>query len=123
MKGDIVLTHDVEVVEMKDFGQGSTAPMDHDKGHSVKIAAKNPLPKRDGDWIDGFKRAEPKQQKRSKGGYKATPPPQVPAGDRHYDVRAANARTAHTGLARELKGRHLQMIAFGGAIGEIGIED
>ena len=118
MKGDIVLTHDVEVVEMKDFGQGSSVPVDHDKGHSVKIAAKNPLPKRDGDWIDGFKRAEPKPPKNR--GYKQTPPPALPAvGPRTYDVRAANARTAHTGLARELKGRHLQMIAFGGAIGEL----
>ncbi|RBR13363.1 uncharacterized protein FIESC28_08227 [Fusarium coffeatum] len=57
-------------------------------------------------WIDGFKRAEPRP------GYLPTDAP-----ERFYDIRAANAKTANTALARELKGRHLQMIAFGGAIG------
>ena len=41
-----------------------------------------------------------------------------PPGRNYYDVRAANYRTAHSLLARELKGRHLQMIAIGGSIGE-----
>ncbi|KAK3383136.1 amino acid permease-domain-containing protein [Lasiosphaeria ovina] len=37
---------------------------------------------------------------------------------RHYfDMHAANLSTANTLLARELKGRHLQMIAIGGSIG------
>lgn len=121
MKGDIVLTHDVEVVEMKDFGQGSSKKVDHDKGHSVKVSAKHPAIKKEGDWIDGFKRAEPRPVKSRHGGYHANPAlraPAVAAGERYYDVRAANAKTANTALARELKGRHLQMIAFGGAIGE-----
>ena len=39
-------------------------------------------------------------------------------GRSYFDVRAANYRTAHSLLARELKGRHLQMIAIGGSIGE-----
>ncbi|CAG7555248.1 unnamed protein product [Fusarium equiseti] len=56
-------------------------------------------------WIDGFRRAEPRP------GYLPTDAP-----ERFYDIRAANAKTANTALARELKGRHLQMIAFGGAI-------
>ncbi|CAK7223390.1 histidine permease [Sporothrix eucalyptigena] len=34
-----------------------------------------------------------------------------------YDLRGANLATAHSGLSRELKGRHLQMIAIGGSIG------
>ncbi|KAG7289849.1 hypothetical protein NEMBOFW57_006226 [Staphylotrichum longicolle] len=38
-------------------------------------------------------------------------------GERYYDLRAANAKTASTMLARELKGRHLQMIAISGSIG------
>ncbi|KAK4663950.1 histidine permease [Podospora pseudopauciseta] len=38
-------------------------------------------------------------------------------GERYYDLRTANSRTAGTLLARELKGRHLQMIAIGGSIG------
>ncbi|KAJ4359072.1 histidine permease [Neurospora sp. IMI 360204] len=35
----------------------------------------------------------------------------------YFDLHAANVRTANTGLARELKGRHLQMIAIGGSVG------
>lgn len=35
----------------------------------------------------------------------------------YYDLRAAAIQSAHIGLARKLKGRHLQMIAIGGAIG------
>ncbi|KAH7131611.1 amino acid permease/ SLC12A domain-containing protein [Dactylonectria estremocensis] len=66
--------------------------------------------------MDGFRRAERRPLKSRDGGYQPAPPPTVP-GDRHYDLRAANAKTANTALARELKGRHLQMIAFGGAIG------
>lgn len=38
-------------------------------------------------------------------------------GERYYDIRSANARTASSLLSRELKGRHLQMIAIGGSIG------
>ncbi|KAB5585175.1 general amino-acid permease GAP1 [Coniochaeta sp. 2T2.1] len=38
-------------------------------------------------------------------------------GFRYYDLKGANAKTAHTSLSRELKGRHLQMIAIGGSIG------
>jgi amino acid transporter len=38
--------------------------------------------------------------------------------DGHYfDLHAANVGTANTLLSRELKGRHLQMIAIGGSIG------
>ncbi|CAG1998134.1 unnamed protein product [Fusarium graminearum] len=59
-----------------------------------------------GNWINGFRRAEPRP------GYLPTDAP-----ERFYDLRAANAKTANTALARELKGRHLQMIAFGGSIG------
>jgi amino acid transporter len=35
----------------------------------------------------------------------------------YYDMRLAAVRTAQSGLARKLKGRHLQMIAIGGSIG------
>jgi amino acid transporter len=38
-------------------------------------------------------------------------------GGRYYDLRSANVKTASTLLARELKGRHLQMIAISGSIG------
>lgn len=40
-------------------------------------------------------------------------------GRNYYDIQAANYRTAHPLLAKELKGRHLQMIAFGGSIGRV----
>lgn len=38
-------------------------------------------------------------------------------GERYYDLRSAASKTASTTLARELKGRHLQMIAISGSIG------
>ncbi|KAL2129079.1 hypothetical protein VTI74DRAFT_8271 [Chaetomium olivicolor] len=38
-------------------------------------------------------------------------------GAHYFDMHAANVRTANTLLSRELKGRHLQMIAIGGSIG------
>lgn len=38
-------------------------------------------------------------------------------GGRYYNLHSANTRTASSLLARELKSRHLQMIAFGGSIG------
>ena len=38
-------------------------------------------------------------------------------GERYYDLRSANTKTASSLLARELKGRHLQMIAISGSIG------
>lgn len=38
-------------------------------------------------------------------------------GGHYFDIHAANMNTANTLLSRELKGRHLQMIAIGGSIG------
>lgn len=68
-------------------------------------------------WADSFRR-DPKGRMTPKNAFVGT------AGDRehqsrnYYDLRAANYRTAHPLLAKELKGRHLQMIAIGGSIGE-----
>lgn len=46
------------------------------------------------------------------------PPLRRTASRAHYfDLHAANVGTANTLLSRELKGRHLQMIAIGGSIG------
>ncbi|KAK4186452.1 amino acid permease-domain-containing protein [Podospora australis] len=38
-------------------------------------------------------------------------------GRHYFDLHAANVNTANSQLSRELKGRHLQMIAIGGSIG------
>jgi hypothetical protein len=40
-----------------------------------------------------------------------------PGGIHYFDLHAANVGTANSLLSRELKGRHLQMIAIGGSIG------
>lgn len=40
-----------------------------------------------------------------------------------YDHQAAAEATANTTLSRQLKGRHMQMIAIGGSIGEFGVLD
>ncbi|KAH7130842.1 amino acid permease/ SLC12A domain-containing protein [Dactylonectria macrodidyma] len=68
--------------------------------------------------MDGFRRAERRTIKTRDRGYEPTVRPAMPTGpgDRYYDMRVANTKTATSALARELKGRHLQMIAFGGAI-------
>lgn len=133
MKGNIVLTRDVEVVEMKDLsrdvGNSSTASSPH-RHHTYSISARhitNSDDNNDGTdaantWIDGFRRAPPRSLKTASGSYQGYSsqqgPPSIHAGEnRHYDIRAANVKTASTPLARELKGRHLQMIAFGGSIG------
>lgn len=43
--------------------------------------------------------------------------------DGALDPHQAVLATANTALARKLKGRHLQMIAIGGSIGELGCYD
>ncbi|KAM0206844.1 hypothetical protein ACHAQI_008070 [Fusarium lateritium] len=89
---------------MKDSVLSRDANSAMEMGSSWSISANKTSHKK--TWIDGFRRAEPRP------GYLPTDAP-----ERYYDLRAANAKTANTALARELKGRHLQMIAFGGSIG------
>ncbi|KAL1304970.1 hypothetical protein AAFC00_003876 [Neodothiora populina] len=57
-------------------------------------------------FVDSFKR-DPNAHATPKGA----------AEGKTFDVETAVAATADTGLARSLKGRHLQMIAIGGSIG------
>lgn len=109
----IMPTHEVEAVEMKHLSNTGRFDME---GSWWDASAKRPEPT---DWMDGFRRAKRRPSKSLNSGYDATPQPVMSAqGDRYYDIRAANAKTATTALARKLKGRHMQMIAFGGAIGE-----
>ncbi|KAJ4421392.1 histidine permease [Gnomoniopsis sp. IMI 355080] len=61
-------------------------------------------------WVDSFYR-DPKGRMTPKNAFVGGP------GRNYFDLRAANYRTAHPLLAKELKGRHLQMIAIGGSIG------
>lgn len=114
MKGDIILTRDVEVVEMQDLGSDGEA-----RGAVWNISAPRVEDaEKDKDWMDGFRRAERRRPSTKGRGYQHTAHPAMPApADGHYDMHAANTKTANTALARDLKGRHLQMIAFGGSIG------
>lgn len=72
-------------------------------------------------FVDGFKRD------RSSSFFTADPLSQLEGGAggrihdgvHYYDIQSAMLETANSGLARKLKGRHLQMIAIGGSIGMI----
>jgi amino acid transporter len=111
----VALTRDVEIIEMRNMSNASHK--DENTTTWAISAPKQEDDKEQNDWLDGFRRAD--RRKLKKGwdkGYHSEPKPHVP-GDRYFDIRAANAKTATSALARELKGRHLQMIAFGGAIG------
>lgn len=93
------------------------------------------MPRKEGPWrtwVNSFRR-DPHSRMTPKNAFTANPewPAAYPGergedvvgevrehmGRNYFDLRAANYRTAHSLLARELKGRHLQMIAIGGSIG------
>ncbi|KAG5763062.1 hypothetical protein H9Q72_008855 [Fusarium xylarioides] len=116
IKVEVALTRDVEIIEMRNLSNASHK--DENTTTWAISAPKQEDDKEQNDWLDGFRRADRRKLKKGwdKGGYHSEPKPHVP-GDRYFDIRAANAKTATSALARELKGRHLQMIAFGGAIG------
>lgn len=84
---------------------------------SLSYRAGTPVSRRPGDksplrkWAESFRR-DPKGRMTPMNAFVGG------AGRNYFDIRAANYRTAHPLLAKELKGRHLQMIAIGGSIGE-----
>ncbi|GJN76625.1 hypothetical protein PLIIFM63780_000111 [Purpureocillium lilacinum] len=129
MKPGITYTRDFEVVEMSDLsadksrGQFTTTTTSYSistTGRPTRSSARKPtstasLGRR---WVDSFRRVEGVPIG-GHDGYHINDgmPDPAQVGDRFYDLRAANARTANSALARDLKSRHLQMIAIGGSVG------
>jgi amino acid transporter len=125
-KAGITFTRDFEIVEMSSLSSADKdhgAPFTTTTAYSVSTAprpAKYASQRAAGQrWVDSFKRASGTPEIGKDGyfvteGMSAMPERDI---DRFYDLPAANARTANSALVRELKGRHLQMIAIGGSIG------
>lgn len=67
-------------------------------------------------FVDGFKR-DPNSSIFSGDPVSNLEVGRMHDGQHYYDIRYATLETANSGLARKLKGRHLQMIAIGGSIG------
>lgn len=90
-----------------DWEKGSTSPSTaHERWDLDDPLPQHAIHKR---FLDSFKR-NPYAR--------ATPKGAVGADGKVYDVENANIATAQSPLQRRLKGRHLQMIAIGGSIGE-----
>jgi amino acid transporter len=105
----------------------SAAPSNYDpeKNLNLQDSNGNNSPNRN-DWAPG--QDEPKRAwttrfvdsfKRDPNAHVLKPTQETanPRNRRDFDHLAAAERTANSGLATKLKGRHLQMIAIGGSIG------
>lgn len=127
LKNGITLTRDFEIVEMSDMSastnrRSGAPPFATTTSYAVAtkplpgaVAGDDNIPQR---VVDSFKRAPGARLADQKGYHVQDHMLNVhQQRKRHYDVQVANARTVATGLSRELKGRHLQMIAIGGSIG------
>jgi amino acid transporter len=132
------LSHDVELANIRpkeaSFAQGSVLSM---RGTN---SSRNNRSSNGGDdgpqahplrrWLDSFRRdpnrhVTPASAVYAAGANRAStirgstdlPLPPERSRAHYFDMHAATAGTANTLLSRELKGRHLQMIAIGGSIG------
>lgn len=125
-KNGITYTRDFEVVEMSDLssagkqtGQFGTATSYTITTNSRPRASRNKSMGR--RFVDSFRRVPGGLPMSGNHGYQINDdaPDQGQGGGRFYNLRAANVRTANSALARDLKGRHLQMIAIGGSVGMV----
>ena len=111
---------DVEVADVRpkedSFAQGSVQTITMRPTFSSYTPKPPPLRR----WLDSFRR-DPGPHVTPASPTDAAAPERGRTRVRHdmryFDPHAANVRTANTQLSRELKARHLQMIAIGGSIG------
>lgn len=122
IKNGITYTRDFEVVEMSDLSEPKGGQFTVTTSYSITTASRPRASHKQSmghRFVDSFRRAPGGLPMTGNHGYQINDdlPEIAQAGNRFYDLRAANVRTANSALARDLKGRHLQMIAFGGSIG------
>lgn len=111
-------------IEMNTVAAAKAQSLDH--GSSNPNVHQRPVPGRPGGFVqqvvDSFRRdgvGSPRDWPGRRPGTGSVPSgSRDKHGVRYYDLPTANAKTAGSLLSRELKGRHLQMIAIGGSIGE-----
>lgn len=121
IKSGITCTRDFEIVEMDHLSPDDPRAQQFTTTTSYSVST-NPMPKRYSrqksagrNWVDSFKRVSGASQDDHRGYVMTEGMPIMDQGG--YNLHAAAARTANSALVRDLKGRHLQMIAIGGSIG------
>ena len=122
-----MMGRDLELNELHRGGSHAEGSSFTVYGHAAREGERGNLRGTFGRFVDSFRRDE---SSRSSADDDGRPPPlddgfgtpgvhvaRDHRGSRYYDIRTATAKTANSLLTRELKGRHLQMIAIGGSIG------
>jgi hypothetical protein len=103
----------------------SSAPSDYDPEKNLGLRSSGGNSPDRNDFAPGYE-TEAKRSwgtrfvdsfKRDPNAHVTKPAQAAISNPREYDHLAAAQRTANSGLATKLKGRHLQMIAIGGSIG------
>ena len=100
----------------------SSAPQDYDMEKNVNLPSSGGNSTDRNDWASGLSQPKGNRRTRFIDSFKRDPNAHVAkaaqaTNPRDFDHAAAAERTANSGLATKLKGRHLQMIAIGGSIG------